>query len=89
VLKLIHSYRQVEELLSIGAYAPGSNPDFDLAIACKPSLDRLLQQGRNEVRGTADFNTAKSQLLAMMQQVQQVQQEVSKRTRQPAQAAAR
>ncbi len=89
VIKLIHSYRQVEDLLNIGAYAPGSNPDFDLAIACKPALDRLLQQGRDEVRGSADFNNAKSQLMAMMQQVQQVQQELSKRTRQPAQAAAR
>lgn len=89
VIKLIHSYRQVEDLLNIGAYAPGSNPDFDLAIACKPALDRLLQQGRSEVHGSADFNNAKSQLMAMMQQVQQVQQELGKRTRQPAQAAAR
>ncbi len=87
VLKLVHSYRQVEDLLNIGAYAPGSNPDYDLAIACKPALDRLMQQGRGEVRGAADFNIAKSQLLAMMQQIQQAQQEVSKRTRQPMQAA--
>ncbi len=89
VLKLIHSYRQVEDLLNIGAYAPGSNPDFDLAIACKPALDRLLQQGRSESRGAADFGQAKAQLIAMMQQVQQAQQEISKRTRQPVQTAAR
>jgi len=89
VLKLIHSYRQVEDLLNIGAYAPGSSPDFDLAIACKPALDRLLQQGRTEVRGTADFATAKAQLLAMTQQISQAQQEIIKRTRQPMQTMAR
>jgi flagellum-specific ATP synthase len=89
VLKLIHNYRQVEDLLNIGAYAPGSNPEFDIAIACKPSLDRLLQQGRGEVRGAADFNKAKSQLLALIQQVQQAQQQLSQKSRQPAQQAAR
>ena len=89
VLKLIHSYRQVEDLLNIGAYAPGSNPEFDLAIACKPALDRLLQQGRNEVRGTADFTTAKQQLMALIHQVQQTQQEVDKLRRQPTQQTSR
>lgn len=88
-LKLVHNYKQVEDLLNIGAYAPGSSPDFDLAIACKPALDRLLQQGRGEVRGAADFNAAKSQLLALMQQVQQAQQQLNQRSRQPVQQAAR
>ena len=90
VLKLIHSYQQVEDLLNIGAYAPGSNPDFDLAIACKPAVDRLLQQGRNEVKGAADFDAARSQLMALAQQIQQSQQKLSqRRPRQPIAAAAR
>lgn len=89
VMKLIHSYRQVEDLLNIGAYAPGSNPDFDLAIACKPALDRLLQQTRGEVRGAADFNTSKSQLMALIQQVQQAQEQLSQKSRQPAPQVAR
>ncbi len=89
VLKLIHSYRQVEDLLNIGAYAPGSNPDFDLAIACKPALDRLLQQGRGEVTGAADFGAARSQLLALMQQIQQARQQIQNRPRQAVGPAAR
>jgi flagellum-specific ATP synthase len=60
----------VEDLLNIGAYAAGSNPDFDLAIACKPAIDALLQQGRNEVTGKADFERTKKQLLALTQQFQ-------------------
>src|SRR5690606_6436289 len=42
LLKVASSYRQVEELLNIGAYASGSNPEFDIAIQCKPAVDQLL-----------------------------------------------
>ena len=81
VLKLVHSYNQVEDLLNIGAYAPGSNPDFDLAIACKPAVDRLLQQGRSEVKGAADFQSVRSQLIAMTQQIEQAKQKIKATTR--------
>jgi flagellum-specific ATP synthase len=89
VLKLIHSYKQVEDLLNIGAYAPGSNPDFDLAIACKPAVDRLLQQGRSEVIGSADFKTARSQLLALTQKIAQAQRQLKLNTRSTQAPAAR
>lgn len=78
VLKAVNSYRQVEDLLNIGAYAAGSNPDFDLAIACKPSIDQLLQQGRSEVVGAADFERTKKQLLALAAQIRQVKQRLAK-----------
>ncbi|MCX5661139.1 MAG: FliI/YscN family ATPase [Planctomycetota bacterium] len=78
VLRLLASYRQVEDLLNIGAYPDGSNPDFDLAIACKPAIDRLLQQGRSEVQGKADFERTKRQLLALMQAVQSARAQLPK-----------
>jgi FliI/YscN family ATPase len=77
VLKLVNAYKQVEDLLNIGAYAAGSNPDFDLAIACKPAIDALLQQGRNEVSGKADFERTKKQLLALTQQFQQAKRQLA------------
>ncbi|MFA9478648.1 FliI/YscN family ATPase [Phycisphaerales bacterium AB-hyl4] len=77
VLKLVSSYRQVEELLNIGAYAQGSNADFDLAIACKPAIDQLLQQGGSEVRGRADFQTTQAQLFALTQQIQQQRKQLN------------
>jgi len=75
VLKLVSAYREVEDLLNIGAYAQGSNPDYDLAIACKPAIDRLLQQGRGETKGQADFNRTKAQLLALQQQISRAKAE--------------
>jgi flagellar biosynthesis/type III secretory pathway ATPase len=78
LIKLVSAYRQVEDLVNIGAYAAGSNPDFDLAIACKPSIDLLLQQGRKENLGRADFARARGQLLALGQQIQNARKQLAK-----------
>jgi flagellum-specific ATP synthase len=69
VLRMVGAYRDVEDLLNIGAYAAGSNPDFDLAIAAKPMIDQLVRQGRNEVSGKADLARTRAQLLVMAQQI--------------------
>ncbi len=86
VLKLVGAYREVEDLLNIGAYAAGSNPDFDLAIACKPSIDQLLQQGRHEIAGRADFELHKKMLVALAQQIGGARQQLAKMQQRPGQA---
>lgn len=45
---LIASYREAQDLINIGAYQQGSNPNIDRAIRAKPKIDRLLKQGINE-----------------------------------------
>lgn len=89
VLRLVNAYQQVEELLNIGAYVAGGNPDFDLAIACKPAVDQLLQQGRSEVRGAADFELSKRQLLALAGQVDAVRQQLTRPSARPPQGPGR
>ena len=78
VLRLVSAYRQVEDLLNIGAYAAGSNGDFDLAIAVKPAIDQLLQQGRAEVVGAADFNRTTNQLLALATKIKSTKKRFTK-----------
>ncbi|MBI1336391.1 MAG: FliI/YscN family ATPase [Phycisphaera sp.] len=68
VLRSITAYRDIEDLLNIGAYAPGANVDADVAIECKPAIDQLLQQGRNE-KGVSDFARTRAQLLALGQHI--------------------
>lgn len=80
VLRLIDAYTQVEDLLNIGAYTHGSNHDFDVAIACKPAIDRLLQQGLHEVDGPADFERTRNQLLAMVAQIDKVDRELKRKS---------
>jgi FliI/YscN family ATPase len=78
VVKCLSDYAQVEDLLNIGAYASGSNSDYDLAIQCKPSIDQLLQQGRSETQGLGDFNRARAQLMAVKNSIDQTRQQVSR-----------
>jgi FliI/YscN family ATPase len=48
VMRLLAAYRDVEDLVQIGAYAPGSNHEADVAIEYRPRLLELLRQGRDE-----------------------------------------
>ncbi|NJN51388.1 MAG: hypothetical protein HC809_06000 [Gammaproteobacteria bacterium] len=80
VIKLLSSYRDVEDLLNIGAYPAGSNPEFDIAIACKPTIDQLLQQGRNEVQGQAQFDYARRLLIAMVNSFNEARKKIARAT---------
>ncbi|HWB19053.1 MAG TPA: FliI/YscN family ATPase [Phycisphaerales bacterium] len=44
LLKVVAAYAEAEELINIGAYARGSNPACDTAIAMKSAIDTFLQQ---------------------------------------------
>lgn len=41
-------YRDVEDLINIGAYKKGSNPRIDYSIEKIESVNRFLKQGVNE-----------------------------------------
>ncbi len=60
IQRLLAAYREVEDLVQIGAYAKGSNPVADAAIALKPKLDALLRQGNEE---REPFEEAKRKML--------------------------
>lgn len=72
ITKLIAEYREIEDLLQIGAYAPGSSPMADTAIDLIDPINELLQQGTNE-RG--NFEQSKSLMLKLaLQSNEMVQQ---------------
>jgi len=48
LIRLLAAYAEVEELINIGAYARGTNPLCDAAIAMKDDLDAFLQQPRHD-----------------------------------------
>ena len=47
-LRLLASYREVEELVQIGAYARGSNAEADAAIELTPLIHGILRQEQGE-----------------------------------------
>jgi len=46
---LMAVYQENEDMITIGAYRQGSNPQLDRAIAMRNEINQLLQQGINEV----------------------------------------
>lgn len=76
VISLLADHREVEDLLQIGAYAAGSNPSTDLAIACKPAIDTLLKQGRNDQ--PLDLPSVTAQLAALAKHAEQAQKQLTR-----------
>ncbi len=65
VVRLIAQHREVEDLVQIGAYARGSNPETDVAIDLHRAVDDLLCQGRGE---TPAFEEARGSLIKLAAQ---------------------
>lgn len=62
--RLLALYREVEDLVQIGAYARGSSPEHDVAIEITPALNAMLRQGRGDV---SEFPKARNDLIALTQ----------------------
>ncbi len=61
--KLLGVYLDNEDLISIGAYRQGSNPEIDYAIRMKPQIDQFLQQ---DVGDKADLVETVQQIKTLM-----------------------
>lgn len=57
--KLYSTYEQNKDLISVGAYVPGSDPVIDNAVERRPYFSKFLQQGLTE---QVNFQTARSKL---------------------------
>lgn len=59
ITRLMATYRKVEDMVNIGAYAQGSNPDIDRAIAMNTPIDNFLCQ---DVADAQDINLSFAKL---------------------------
>jgi flagellum-specific ATP synthase len=66
--KLLSAYEQNKDLISIGAYAKGSNPVVDKAIQMKPVMDAYLQQ---QMKDITPYDMSLQQLQLLTNQLQQ------------------
>ena len=48
------SYREAEDLISVGAYQKGSNPKIDRAVALNDRINQYLMQGVFEMTDYKD-----------------------------------
>lgn len=56
-------YQQTRDLISVGAYRPGSDPDTDLAISKNPQFRQFLQQG---IRSPVPVKDSWNQLIQVL-----------------------
>jgi FliI/YscN family ATPase len=48
VRALMAAYRNAEDLINVGAYVKGSNPEIDAAVKARPAIDAFLRQAVEE-----------------------------------------
>jgi flagellum-specific ATP synthase len=83
VKRVLATWQDIEDLVNIGAYAAGTNPQFDLAVFGKPLIDEFLQQGVEEGVTMDQVRNGLLNLARVLnQKTKQLQDEA--KTRQPA-----
>ncbi len=63
VLALTAVFQDIEDLVNIGAYAPGVNPEYDLAVQSRPRVLEYLQQ---DSASPSTFEQSKKKLADLM-----------------------
>lgn len=54
VRRVLAVWNDIEDLVNVGAYARGTNLEFDIAVEMKPAIDAFLQQSMDETATLAD-----------------------------------
>ncbi len=62
VVNLLATYRKAEDLINIGAYVQGSNPEIDYAITMIDRINRFLMQ---DIHEKIDFQKSRAELRAL------------------------
>lgn len=70
VLSLIATYEQIEDMVNIGAYVPGANLEFDLAVQSRPRILAYLQQ---DSANPCKLEDAKKQLADLVLWIEQLE----------------
>lgn len=68
ITRLIAVYRDIEDLVNIGAYAPGVSSELDLAVNSHPWINTFLEQG---IREEISFEQAVQSLHELYDHIQQ------------------
>lgn len=61
---LVAAYQEKEDLISVGAYQPGSDPVVDTAVRLRPDINAFLRQRPDEA---ADYADTRDRLLELAQ----------------------
>ncbi len=74
VVRMLATWSEIEDLVNIGAYPPGTNPAFDTVIQTRPAVLAFLQQRVGEC---VSFAQAREQLIALARQIDETSRKLS------------
>lgn len=75
IVRVLATWNEIEDLVNIGAYAPGTNPQFDTVIQTRPATMALLQQ---RVEEQVSSTETRKQLLTVAQQIEETAARLAK-----------
>lgn len=70
VRRLLAVWSEIEDLVNIGAYAMGSNPEYDVTIRMRPAVETFLKQA---VEVEAGFEASREALLKLAKEIEQAE----------------
>lgn len=62
--RVLATFADMEELIRLGAYRPGTSPEVDRAIALNGPLEAFLSQGKDEASSLAEGYQRLAQILS-------------------------
>ena len=62
--RTLSTYREAEDLINIGAYVQGSNPEIDYALSKYQDIQAFLRQGMNESASLLEAEAALQQIFS-------------------------
>ena len=89
LLSLTAAYQDIEDIYNIGAYVPGANLEFDLAVQTRPKIVQFLRQSSDSPQTLEQSQKMLSELNAWIDQLEKALKVPAKpRGRAPAPAPA-
>ena len=84
VRRLLATYREAEDLINVGAYVRGSNPDIDEAIEKLPAINAFLRQEITDRASIEDTRVRLLEIAGLMPSAAPASEDQSARPRTPA-----
>jgi FliI/YscN family ATPase len=84
IRRVLAVWADIEDLVNLGAYTPGTNVDFDVAVKMKPAVDEFLRQGIPE---RAEWSETRDRLVALAAEIESVRAQLASGPRTAGRAA--
>ncbi|MFQ5413627.1 MAG: FliI/YscN family ATPase, partial [Phycisphaerae bacterium] len=78
VRRVLAVWNDIEDLVNVGAYAAGTNVEYDVAVRMKPAIDGFLQQGMQE---RSDPDDTRAGLMRLAGEIESLRQRLSNERR--------